>query len=398
MDRVSRIPPNPPTSKVQLVDLQRQHEELATEIDSAIRSVLASNAFILSREVSDFEEEFAEYCGVKHCIGTGCGLDALVLAMRALDVGPGDEVIIPANTFIATALAVTETGATAVLVDHDPDTYNLDPRRLPAAITCRTRAIIPVHLYGQPADMDQIRAIADEHDLLILEDACQAHGAMYKGRCCGSFGEAAAFSFYPGKNLGACGDGGAVVTNDDEVAHRVRKLANYGSVVKYHHEELGRNSRLDSIQAAILRIKLRHLDTWNDLRRWAADVYTEQLADLPVVLPITTESCEHVHHLFVIRCAHRDRLLNFLAQRNIHGGIHYPIPIHRQPAYRDACIVSGPLTWTESFCGELLSLPMHPHLTLAEVEAVVCGIRDFHDQLCSEQIESAVSVSRSGVG
>ena len=396
MDRVTRIRTRPATRKVQFVDLQRQHQELREEINAAIQSVLASNAFVLGGEVSAFEEEFAAYCGVKHCVGTGSGLDALTLAMRALDIGPGDEVILPANTFIATALAVTQTGATPVLIDHDPETYNIDPRRIPAAITRRTRAIIPVHLYGQPADMDQIQIIADEHGLPVLEDACQAHGAAYRGRRCGSFGTAAAFSFYPGKNLGACGDGGAVVTDDDEIADRIRRLCNYGSIVKYHHEVSGTNSRLDSIQAAILRVKLRHLDRWNEQRHHAADLYLSQLADLPVIPPVWAEAREHVYHLFVIRGAHRDRLLNYLAERNVTAGIHYPIPIHRQPAYEDKCIVSGPLTCTESLCGELLSLPMHPHLTAEDVETVVHGIRDFYNRLSSDYIEATVGAPVAG--
>ena len=396
MDRMTRTRTRQASRKVQFVDLQRQHQELREEINTAIQSVLASNAFVLSGEVSAFEEEFAEYCGVKHCVGTGSGLDALTLMMRALDIGAGDEVILPANTFIATALAVTQTGATPVLIDHDPETYNIDPRRIPAAITRRTRAIIPVHLYGQPADMDKIQIIADEHGLPVLEDACQAHGARYKGRRCGSLGTAAAFSFYPGKNLGACGDGGAMVTDDDEIADGVRRLCNYGSIVKYHHEVPGTNSRLDSIQAAILRVKLRHLDRWNEQRRHAADLYLSKLADLPVIPPLLAEAREHVYHLFVIRGAHRDRLLNYLAERDVTAGIHYPIPIHRQPAYEGKCIVSGALTCTESLCGELLSLPMHPHLAGEDVETVVHGIRDFYNRLSSEYIEAAVGTGVAG--
>ncbi len=390
MDRRTRTRLRPTGRKVQFVDLQRQHEELAEEINAAVQSVLTSNAFVLGEEVGAFEDEFAEFCGVKHCVGVGSGLDALTLALRAFDTGPGDEVILPANTFIATALAVTQVGATPVLVDHDPETYNLDPRRLTAAITRRTRAIIPVHLYGQPADMDEIRIIAEEHGLTVLEDACQAHGAFYKGRRCGSLGQAAAFSFHPGKNLGACGDGGAVVTNDDEVADHIRRLRNYGSVVKYHHESRGTNSRLDSIQAAILRVKLRRLETWNDARRRTADLYRVKLADLPTVPPVTAESRDHVYHLYVIRCAHRDRLLDHLNGRNVSTGIHYPIPIHRQPAYEDNCVVAGPLSCAESLCGELLSLPMHPYMTPEDVEAVVNSIREFYDRLSSRRIEQLV--------
>jgi len=398
MDRTTRIRVPRSSRKVHFVDLDRQRQELEGEINAAIQSVLTSNAFILGREVSAFEEEFAEYCGTKHCIAVGCGLDALTLTMRAADIGPGDEVILPANTFIATALAVTQAGATPVLVDHDPETYNIDPRRISAAITRRTRAMMPVHLYGQPADMDQLQVIADEHGLILLEDACQAHGAVYKGRRCGSLGTAAAFSFYPGKNLGACGDGGAVTTNNDEIADRVRRLCNYGSMVKYHHEILGVNSRLDSIQAAILRAKLRRLDRWNDARRHVADLYLAQLADLPVLLPMTADSRDHVFHLFVVRCAHRDRVLDFLGERNVFAGIHYPIPIHRQPAYESNCIVPGPLTCTESLCGELLSLPMHPHMTPEDVETVVGGIRDFYDRVSSRHIEDTIGATLAATG
>ncbi|MCP4592660.1 MAG: DegT/DnrJ/EryC1/StrS family aminotransferase [bacterium] len=385
--------------KVQFVDLQRQHDEVRVDIDEAIAGVINSNGYVLGKEVGAFEEEFAEFCGTKHCIGVGSGLDALTLTLRALDIGPGDEVILPANTFVATALAVTQVGATPVLVDHDPQTYNLDPRRLTAAITRLTRAVIPVHLYGQPVDLDPIQVIAEEHGLAVIEDACQAHGALYKGERCGGLGDAGAFSFYPGKNLGACGDGGAVVTSDDRIAERLRRLRNYGSIVKYHHEECGVNSRLDAIQAAILRVKLRHLDKWNEARQRAADRYRAGLADLPIVLPHVAEDRTHVHHLFVIRSKHRDRLLNYLVDRGIYAGIHYPVPIHHQPAYAGGnCMVSAPLNCTESSCGELLSLPMHPHLTGEDIDAVIAAVGEFHDQLSSEHIEAAVTSTAASRG
>ncbi|UCF33730.1 MAG: DegT/DnrJ/EryC1/StrS family aminotransferase, partial [Phycisphaerales bacterium] len=252
---------------IPFVDLQAQHEELREEIRSAIDGVVGRGDFILGRDLAAFEEEFADYCGVKHCIGVGCGLDALTLALRAVGIRSGDEVITAANTFIATALSIHHAGAIPVLVDCDPQTYNLDPRRLSRAITSRTKAIVPVHLFGQPADMEEIQAIADEHGLMVVEDAAQAHGATYKGRKCGSFGRAAAFSFFPSKNLGAMGDGGAVVTNDDDVAEFLLKARSYGSKIKHQHEIVGFNSRLDSIQAAVLRVKLRYLDQWNENRR-----------------------------------------------------------------------------------------------------------------------------------
>lgn len=360
---------------IQLVNLQRQHEELYDEVRDAIERVLERGDFILGSEVEAFEEEFAAYCEVKHCIAVGCGLDALTLAMNGLGIGRGDEVITAANTFVATAMAIQHTGATPVLVDHDPETYNLDPRKISAAITSRTKAILPVHLYGQPAEMDIIQAIANEHDLLVIEDACQAHGARYKGVRCGSLGNAAAFSFYPGKNLGALGDGGAVVTNDDSLAQWVRAARNYGSTVKYRHTIRGFNSRLDSIQAAVLRVKLRSLDEWNTTRRWLASQYLELLEDLDLVLPTEVPDLEHVYHLFVVRCKARDQVLQHLNQQGIQAGIHYPIPIHKQVAFERGCVIPTPVPHTETFCDQLLSLPMCPYLSLDDLETVAHGVR-----------------------
>jgi dTDP-4-amino-4,6-dideoxygalactose transaminase len=357
------------------VNLHRQHEELYDEIRDAIDGVLDRGDFILGSEVEAFETEFADYCEVKHCITVGCGLDALTLAMKGLGIGQGDEVITAANTFVATAMAIRETGATPVLVDHDPDTYNLDPRKISAAITSRTRAIVPVHLYGQPADMEPIQAIAREHDLLVIEDACQAHGARYKGCRCGSLGHAAAFSFYPGKNLGALGDGGAVVTDDDSLAQWVRAARNYGSPVKHRHTIRGVNSRLDSVHAAVLRVKLRCLDEWNATRRWLASQYAEQLSDLDIGLPAEAPDREHVYHLFVIRCRVRDAVLQQLQRQGIHAGIHYPVPIHRQVAFERGCIVPASLPNTETFCDQLLSLPICPYLALDDVEMVSHEVR-----------------------
>lgn len=355
---------------IPLVDLKAQHEELHDEIQEAFLKAMERADFVLGTEVEAFEEEFADYCDVKHCITVGSGLDALTLTLRGLGIGSDDEVITQANTFIATALAIKHTGATPVLVDHDPQTHGLDPRKISAAITTRTKAIIPVHLYGHPADMDAIRTIAEEHGLIVIEDAAQAHGARYKGKRCGSMGQAGAFSFYPAKNLGAMGDGGAIVTNDDSLAQWCRSARNYGSTVKYRHAVRGYNSRLDNIQAAVLRIKLRYLDDWNDRRRWVASRYCELLEGVDVVLPTEREGVEHAYHLFVIRCAQRDRVLSDLNENGIGAAIHYPIPIHRQVAFGRGCIVPQALNTTEAFADELLSLPMCPFLSLDGVEAV----------------------------
>ncbi len=366
---------------VHFVDLQRQYEELKAEIDSAVSGVLGRAAFILGGEVEAFEREFAEYCGVKHCIGVGSGLDALTFILRGLGLKPGDEVILPGNTFIATALAVTHAGATPVLVDHDPATYTMDPGCFAAAITDRTRAVIPVHLYGRAAEMDRINAIASEHGIAVVEDAAQAHGALYKGRRCGSLSFASAFSFYPGKNLGCAGDGGAVLTDSDNLAGWLRQARNYGSTVKYHHEMVGYNSRLDGIHAAILRVKLRHLDRWNDLRRGAAARYCRELADLPVMLPVDVSSESHVNHVFAIRCGQRDDVIAHLNATGIQAGVHYPVPIHQQPAYRRKCRVPNRLQYTESIATQLLSVPMHPHLSNDDIDRVVAGLRTFNGDL-----------------
>lgn len=361
--------------RIPLVNLNRQHEALRSEIAAAIDAVIRRGDFILGADVEAFESEFAAYCGTKHCIGVGNGLDALVLALKGLGVGPGDEVIIPANTFIATALAVQRTGATPVLVDHDPDTYTIDPRRIHAAITSHTKAILPVHLYGQPVDMDAIRVIADEHRLKVIEDAAQAHGARYKGRRCGSLAHAAAFSFYPGKNLGAMGDAGAVVTDDDDLAQWIRVARNYGSAEKYRHTVRGYNSRIDSIQAAVLRVKLRHLDRWNAVRAERAAQYQRALVDAGAVLPSTADYAEHAYHLYVIRTPQRDELLKHLLARGIGAGIHYPVPIHRQVAMGRGCVVPRPVPLTDAYADELLSLPLCPEIYEAEVAAVVEAVR-----------------------
>jgi dTDP-4-amino-4,6-dideoxygalactose transaminase len=355
---------------IPFVDLQAQHEELREEIRSAIDGVVERGDFILGRDLAAFEEEFATYCGVEHCIGVGCGLDALTLALRAVGIRSGDEVITAANTFIATALSIHHAGAIPVLVDCDSQTYNLDPRRLSRAITSRTKAIVPVHLFGQPADMEEIRAIADEHGLIVVEDAAQAHGATYKGWKCGSFGRAAAFSFFPSKNLGAMGDGGAVVTNDDDVAEFLLKARSYGSKIKHRHEIVGFNSRLDSIQAAVLRVKLRHLDQWNKNRRRTAECYNRLLADMGLELPITKQDRTHVYHLYVVRTPEREELRRALSAADIQCGIHYPHPLHLHQAMKGVVMKGGSLAHSERFADEMLSLPMCPYITEEQVGRV----------------------------
>lgn len=368
--------PNPLSDqRVRFVDLAVQHAAIAGRIDQAIADVFGRADFVLGKDVSLFEEEFAAYCGVRHAIGVDSGTSALELALRAWDVGPGDEVITAANTFVATAFAISQVGATPVLVDVEPATYNLDVRYLGAACTPKTRAIIPVHLYGRPADMDPILALARARNLLVIEDACQAHGARYKGRRTGSLGHAAAFSFYPSKNLGACGDGGMVVTDDATVAERIRWLRNQGQQTKYQHVVRGHNHRLDTLQAAILRIKLEHLEAWNAARRRRAWLYHEYLvAASSVVCPSESAHAESVYHLYVIRTANRDGLQAYLRSQDIDTGIHYPVPIHLQPAYSDLGYRRGAFPVAEHCAGQILSLPMYPELPEAHCERVARAI------------------------
>jgi dTDP-4-amino-4,6-dideoxygalactose transaminase len=327
-------------------------------------------------ELAAFESEFATYSEVKHCIGVGNGLDALHLLLRAYDIGPGDEVIVPSNTFIATWLAVSQCGATPVPVEPNVNTHNIDPALVAAAITSRTRAIMPVHLYGQPADMDPINELAAKHGLVVIEDAAQAQGARYKGRRVGSLGHAAGTSFYPGKNLGALGDGGAVLTNDDAIADKVRQLRNYGSTVKYQHELAGYNSRLDEIQAAFLRAKLAVLDEWNGRRREIADLYTKLLAGAAIDLPQVPEYAEPVWHLYVVRSKERDALRAHLEQRGVATVIHYPIPPHRQACYQDFSAHAFQIA--EDLAEEVLSLPMSPVMRDEDVEFVINAIKAFY--------------------
>ena len=360
---------------VPFLDLKAMDHELQEALDAAFRRVMESGRYVLGEELAAFESEFAAYCGVKHCIGTGNGLDALHIILRAMDIGPGDEVIVPANTFIATWLAVSFAGAVPVPVEPLESTYNLDPARLEEAVTPRTRAVIAVHLYGQPADMDPIREIARAHNLKVIEDAAQAHGARYKGRRTGGLADAAGFSFYPGKNLGAFGDGGAVTTDDDTLADRVRLLRHYGSPVKYVHDVKGFNSRLDELQAAFLRVKLKRLDAWNERRRRVAAQYVEGLATVPgLVLPHVPEWAEPVWHLFVIRTPHRDVLQRRLAERGIETLIHYPIPPHKQGAYKEMAGRSCPVS--ERLHAEVLSLPMGPAMTDDDVSCVISALKE----------------------
>jgi dTDP-4-amino-4,6-dideoxygalactose transaminase len=349
--------------QVPFVDLASQYRSIAAEIDEAVSRVIRETDFILGREVALFEEEFASFCQTKWAVGVDSGTSALELALRAYEIGPGDEVITAANSFIASALAISHAGATPVLVDVDADTHTIDVAAIEKAITLRTKAIIPVHLYGHPADMDAIMNLAERRGLIVIEDACQAHGARYKGKTAGSLGHAAAFSFYPGKNLGAYGDGGAVVTNDEAIAKSLRMLRNYGQREKYQHMFRGYNRRLDTLQAAVLRIKLKHLEEWNDARRQHAKNYGRLLGQTGIGVPRAAAHYESVWHLYVIQTDQRDALKEYLATRGIGVGIHYPVPIHLQPAYRDLGYRQGDFPVTERCARRILSLPMYAELT-----------------------------------
>ena len=361
--------------QVPFVDLKAQYRPIAKEIDQAISDVVQSTAFILGKEVSLLEAEFAAYCETDYAIGVDSGTSALELALRAYGIGLGDEVITVANTFIATALAISYTGARPILVDIDPQTYTIDINKIEEVITPQTKAIIPVHLYGHPADMDPILEIARRYDLIVIEDACQAHGAKYKGRHVGGIGQAAAFSFYPAKNLGAYGDGGMVLTNDEKVAETIRILRDVGQKEKYHHVLKGYNHRLDNLQAAVLRVKLRYLDEWNAARQQHAKLYQQLLVDSDVVTPTTGDYAEAVWHLYVIRVKERDALRASLWDAHRIGtGIHYPIPIHLQPAYRELGYKEGDFPKTETVAGQILSLPMfaelNPEMITYTVESI----------------------------
>jgi dTDP-4-amino-4,6-dideoxygalactose transaminase len=361
---------------IQFLDLKTPHLELRAELRAAFERVLDSGWYILGNEVKQFEQEFANYCATAHCVGAGNGLEALHLILRAYGIGEGDEVIVPSNTYIATWLAASYAGATPIPVEPDERTYNIDPTLIEAAITTRTKAIIAVHLYGQPADMDAINAIAKKHNLKVIEDAAQAHGARYKGRRAGSLGDAAGFSFYPGKNLGALGDGGAVTTNDPVLADKVRVLCNYGSRVKYHNEVKGFNSRLDELQAAFLREKLKKLDEWNERRKAIAVEYLSDLGDSNLVLPHIPEWADPVWHLFVVRNLQRDQLQKKLSEAGIGTMIHYPIPPHLQGAYAELGYRAGAFPIAEQIHQEVLSLPMGPHLDKRQLRSVIDAVKE----------------------
>ena len=356
-------------NNIPLVGLLDQYQTIKPEIDAAIQNIITSSAFVGGQEVRDFENDFATYCEAKACVGVGNGTDALYLTLRALGVGPGDEVITVAHTFIATSEAISMTGATPIFIDIKEDTMLMDPEKIESAITSKTKAIVPVHLYGQSCDMNAIMEIARKHGLKVVEDAAQAHGGRWRGRRVGSIGDAATFSFYPGKNLGAFGDAGAVVSQDEDLIEYIRMLANHGRLEKYTHKMEGVNSRLDGLQAAILRVKLRHLDEWNNKRRQIADAYMEQLTHPGIVATSVHEHAEAVWHLFVVRVGDRERLQSLLKEEGIATGIHYPVPLHLQPAYEHRR-AEFELPTTERAAQQVLSLPMYPELRQEQIEAV----------------------------
>jgi dTDP-4-amino-4,6-dideoxygalactose transaminase len=365
---------------VPFVDLTGIHSEAKEVLLSAIGAVIDRGDFILGEAVARFEGEFADFCGVTHGVGVDSGASALELILRGMGIGPGDEVITVANTFVATVNAIHHSGATPVLVDMEPTTYNIDADQVAAAVTPRTAALLAVHLYGRPADMARLRSIADRHGLALIEDACQAHGATYQGRRAGSLGDAAAFSFYPSKNLGAFGDAGMVVTNNDGLAERIRMLRNVGSIEKYRHEVPGFNRRLDTLQAVVLRWRLEQLDAENADRGRSAAVYGALLEDAPIVFPeapAENGGSDSVYHLYVIETGERDALAGFLGDRRIATGIHYPIPIHLQPAYADLPYREGDFPATEAAADRILSLPMYPGLTIEKTAYVARAVHEF---------------------
>jgi dTDP-4-amino-4,6-dideoxygalactose transaminase len=362
-------------AEVPFLELRQTYLEIKDELDAAYHRVMDSGWYILGKEVEAFEAEFAAYCGTKHCVGVANGLEALQLVLRGYGIGPGDEVIVPANTYIATWLAVSTVGATVVPVEPDHGTYNINPGCIEAAISPKTKAVLPVHLYGQPADMRSINEIARRHGLKVIEDAAQAHGARYLDRRAGNLGDAAGWSFYPTKNLGAYGDAGAVTTNDAELAGKVRLLRNYGSNRKYYNDEQGINSRLDELQAALLRVRLQHLDEWNSRRARIAARYLEELQGTELMLPVVCEGADPVWHLFVVRSKRRDKLQATLNSMGVSTLVHYPVPPHLQKAYSDLALPAGSLPITEAIHREVLSLPIGPHLSEADQAQVVRAMK-----------------------
>lgn len=361
---------------IPLVDLKAQYRTIKPEIDAAVSRILENTSFILGSEVEGFEKSFAQYCETQHAIGVCSGTSALQLAMMACGIGAGDEVITTPFTFIATAAAISHTGATPVFVDIAERTYNLDPAKVEAAITPRTKAILPVHLYGQPAEMDALLDIAKRHGLRVIEDACQAVGATYQGHKVGSLADVGCFSFYPSKNLGGAGDGGMATTNDDQIADKMRKLRDHGRTSHYGHEVIGFTNRLDAMQAAILAVKLNHLDDWNEARRQRAASYTQLLSQLDAITPYEAPGCRSVYHVYAIRMAQRDEILQHLRSKGIGAGIHYPIPVHLQPAYGFMGIPKGSYPVAEACADSVLSLPIYPELTQEQIEQVVAAIKE----------------------
>ena len=363
---------------VPFVSFLPMEKELNNEIRTAFDRVFTNSWYIEGKEDEAFEKAFADYCSVSFCVGCGNGLDALMLSLKALGVGAGDEVIVPSNTYIATALAVTYVGATPVFVEPDINTFLIDPELIEEKITAKTKAIMPVHLYGQACDMDPIMEIAKKHKLFVVEDCAQAHGATYKGKRVGSFGDAAGFSFYPGKNLGALGDAGAMVTNNKEIADKVRALGNYGSDYKYHHIYKGNNSRLDEMQAAFLSAKLPHLDRMNEERRKIADLYTKGISNPKVITPAVKDDCAAVWHIYGVRCSEREALEKHLNENGIGTNKHYPIPMHLQDCYRDLGFKEGDYPIAEEISSTVLSLPMFYGMTNEEIEYVINSINNFN--------------------
>jgi dTDP-4-amino-4,6-dideoxygalactose transaminase len=375
--------------KVPFLDLQSHHAPLLPEIRQAFDEVIASSAFAGGRFVEQFEREFAAFCEVKHAVGVANGTDALWAALFAVGVKPGDEVITVASTFMATVEAITHCGAKPVFVDIDEKTYTMDPARIEAAITSKTRAIVPVHLFGQTADMDPILAIARRHGLAVVEDACQAHGARYKGRPAGTMGDAGCFSFYPGKNLGAFGEAGGIITNRDDVAEFIRLFRDHGQRKKYDHVLDGWNARMDGLQGAVLSIKLKHLEHGNELRRQHAAAYHELLRELPLVRPVTAAHARHVFHIYAVRLPRRDEVLNAMAAAGVSCGIHYPVPVHRMEAYRSLGWPQGSLPVSERCAREFLSLPMFPELTEAQIRRTVSVLGQSIDTLQIQRTDAA---------
>lgn len=364
---------------IPFIDLKRQYHLLEPAISTSIKKIMEEGDFVLGNEVTLFEKEFAQYCQTKYAVGVACGADAILLSLKALNMGPSDEVIIPVNTFIATAAPVITIGAKPVFVDVDEKTYNIDVDKIEKKITKKTKVIIVVHLYGQIANMKKIMALAKKYNLFVIEDACQAHGSEYNGQKAGSFGNIACFSFYPGKNLGAYGDAGAITTNNKALSEKVRILRNVGQKKKYYHIELGHNSRLDTIQASVLRIKLKYLNVWNNKRRQHANLYNALLSGLNLTLPYEPDENVSNYHLYVIREEKRDKLISYLKKNGINSGIHYPIPLHLQPCLKNLGYKKGDFPIAEKHANEILSLPMFPELTEKEIKLITSTIKKFYE-------------------